>query len=844
MGTLSVAINSVPVQILESSFQESDAISAVSTLMFKVRDDSGSNHYTKGQPVSITDSVNGVQYTGFVSAAIEDRVSPNTLIITDIGVRDNHYLAEKRTYDGPEAQNIYAGVMFCQLLNTLASEGITAKYAFDRDTTATDFNAGTLTGVVGASNVDDGDLELVPAGTNVTNTDSTTANFAAGTLVSVDARNNQLNLHAYNVIKMTGTCAISGNNAFLYWKIWSGSHLIAGGDFLLYDVWISSTSAAQQAAVDFVCSDGTTLRDFNSQGIVDQYGMKAHPGGDLSGFATDQWYQRQIDISALAGKTMSFADISFESDSVGSYQAYFRNIIVTNGGITQVTLYDSTTHPYDPGNAPLQTSAQVSNNGYSGVQVQTVTAYDQKGSRISPAISIDAAKVVNSSQVSWSSVVPTGITSASQVSGANAPPVPTGTTVTILTSIDNQVTFQPASFNAPIPDLQPGFNIAGRSIYTQIALAITGPTPEVSPAVSTLTTTVTTAYISGTVNSLTSYDTTANFNTGTNSNTKNWAYSTRFGGISNGDVTLDGMFFDWDDINGVAGLPNLQMFGTASPAKADFKRQLKLTTGTGTDMKARLLAYDVGTASFQNFTAQVAVQIPVTNATIGLVYRTTGWVNANNTYAYAADLSTTAVQLGRGTNGGASTFTLISSVAVTLTAGNWYTLKIVVNGNNHQVFVDDVLYINANDATYPAAGNLGLHFYNNTGSTLSGFLDSFGVVNALTGTWISPAVSLNALGTIGNSAVFWNSIVPGGGSLICESTINGGSTWQAVAQGGQIGNLPPGTSTVGVSVQLRFTFTAPNASVTPPGNGIGQPRITCAGAHERGAFRRLSRGLE
>src|SRR5258708_11510231 len=113
MGTLSVAINSVAVNILENSFQETDAISTVSTLAFKIRDDSGSNHYTKGQPVSITDSVNDLQYTGFVSAAIEDRVSPNTLIITDIGVRDNHYLAEKRTYDGPEAQHIYAGAMFC-----------------------------------------------------------------------------------------------------------------------------------------------------------------------------------------------------------------------------------------------------------------------------------------------------------------------------------------------------------------------------------------------------------------------------------------------------------------------------------------------------------------------------------------------------------------------------------------------------------------------------------------------------------------------------------------------------------------------------------------------------------
>src|SRR5258708_9264170 len=155
MGTLRVAIAGTPVQVIESSFQETDAISTVSTLCFKLKDDRGANHYTKGQPVSITDSVNGLQYTGFVSAAIEDRVSPNTLIITDIGVRDNHYLAEKRTYDGPEAQNIYAGVMFCQLLNTLASEGITAKYAFRRDTTATDFNAGTLSGVAGGAHADE-----------------------------------------------------------------------------------------------------------------------------------------------------------------------------------------------------------------------------------------------------------------------------------------------------------------------------------------------------------------------------------------------------------------------------------------------------------------------------------------------------------------------------------------------------------------------------------------------------------------------------------------------------------------------------------------------------------------
>src|SRR5258708_20724402 len=50
------------------------------------------------------------------------------------------------------------------------------------------------------------------------------------------------------------------------------------------------------------------------------------------------------------------------------------------------------------------------------------------------------------------------------------------------------------------------------------------------------------------------------------------------------------------------------------------------------------------------------------------------------------------------------------------------------------------------------------------------------------------------------------------GSLICESSIDAGVSWQAVAQGGQIANLPPGTSVVGVSVQLRFTFTSDRKS--------------------------------
>ena len=56
--TVSIAGN--PVMVLEGSFEIDDQINAVSTCTFIVRDDSGSNHYRKNQPISITDSIRGL----------------------------------------------------------------------------------------------------------------------------------------------------------------------------------------------------------------------------------------------------------------------------------------------------------------------------------------------------------------------------------------------------------------------------------------------------------------------------------------------------------------------------------------------------------------------------------------------------------------------------------------------------------------------------------------------------------------------------------------------------------------------------------------------------------------
>src|SRR6266550_2029048 len=124
-----VFISGVEVLILEGSFEIDDAINTISTCSFTVRDDTGTNHYTKRQKIVILDSVKGLVFTGFIDSVEEDRQSPQTMIFAKVDIRDNHDLAEKRTYPGPDFTNAFAGTIATSLLDILVQEGVTAPYA-------------------------------------------------------------------------------------------------------------------------------------------------------------------------------------------------------------------------------------------------------------------------------------------------------------------------------------------------------------------------------------------------------------------------------------------------------------------------------------------------------------------------------------------------------------------------------------------------------------------------------------------------------------------------------------------------------------------------------------------
>ncbi len=811
--SIALAVGGVSYSLKYGSLRIEDSINMRSLCDFTIEDAPGTARLTHGMPVTVTDSINGLLFAGFVDQPDEHNLYPNAHNEIAVTCMDMHYLADKRRPTSDYTSMAAGDIVTDMLSKYLAAEGVTAGYALRRDSTNTDFAAGTLTGTTATLHVGDGDLELSAIGTDVTHTDTTTTDFAAGTLTSVDAQSNQLNLHASNAIKFVATNAIGAGNDYHYQRVYngSGSQTIASFDQLTYDVWISSTSPQFMAAVDIVCSDGTTLRDVGSGGAVDQFNIPAHPKSDLNGFANDQWYSRVIDVSLLNGKTIQFVSIGFEGDAAGTYTAYFKNIRQNDStGTLKNMFYDGAANPYNPGAVSINPNTQVSNAGYTSVTCVSVTVYEKSGSRISPAISIDAAKIPKSSLVSWTSLIPNGATFGSSPSGSTTPLTPANTSLSIYTSIDEKGTWQTCAFKAAAPDLMAGCNIATRNIYTKVVLAITDTSPEVSPVLADLTVTVTSSYNSARADVISTIKTQTDFNTGTYTNTA-WDVA-----LTPNYLSLSGITANFDTVSGVVALPSyLTLFNSVVASGLVDRKRLALTVATGGDARAR---YDSSPNSYGDFTAQCSLTIPSTgNVEMGLVYHTTGWLNALDTAAYEVGITPTAVRLGHGTNGGASAYTLISSAALpaTLVAGSTYALTVIVatagGVQNHKVYVDGILYINVNDNTYMAAGEVAFRAYNNSGGTLTYYFDNYGIQPALSGTWVSAAVTVGGLvGNVGNSVLQYDADIPVGCSVLCQTSVDGGSTWQTATSGASIPNVVVG-STAPASVQTRFTLTAATA---------------------------------
>ncbi|MDP9965081.1 hypothetical protein J2W37_002801 [Variovorax paradoxus] len=135
--------------------------------------------------------------------------------------------------------------------------------------------------------------------------------------------------------------------------------------------------------------------------------------------------------------------------------------------------------------------------------------------------------------------------------------------------------------------------------------------------------------------------------------------------------------------------------------------RLQLSTSSVTDVKVRFDAMpsmaDVDIAAVVNLLGEPSV-----------VFRTSYWAAANDTYGYVAGVGGGNVYIGKGTNSSTPAYTAIAAVAHGLSGSGDVKLRVTMVGSAYKVFVNDVLRLSGTDTTHAAAGEVGVRVYNGT----------------------------------------------------------------------------------------------------------------------------------
>ena len=758
-------------------------------------DSGGTVHLQKDEQVTVSDPVLGTIFTGYLYTDKETPLYPSGAIQHSIDCIDDRRVADKRTYTRNYTTPQPAGkIAIDQISSTLLAEGITQNFAERYETTAADFGTGTLTNVVGVSNVDDGDLELVKAGSAVTITENTTANFATGTLTGVTASNNTLTPTTVNALQLQSTLTAPLTSNSIYMKFWQGAMTVGTSDTLHYDIWIASSSPQQTIAVDLTFSDGTLLR--NVAGIVDQNSQSAAPTTDLGNYAKNQWYSRSIALTGLNGKVITAVTIGNAGNSAGTYTAYVKNCYLQSQSGSPF-FGTATTAPNV--NPPLAASVSGYLSQLTAVTVASV--WDPaSANRVSSSYSIDAVKLLSSSVVTWIAATPTG------------------TTFSLSASYDGGITYAACSNNAALPALPAGSNVASTTVTLKEVFGTTNPAA--IPSLSSVSITLQSAPNATKSDIVQAYASAGAWNGGT--------YGTGIALASdNVGVTCANPYVrDWSDLS-TSGQTLFSVFTDVTDSAASGAYVITVPFHSGTPVPFGHSRLDF-LGQFTNFTLDVDFQFNSQSPEPGIMYRTTSWVNTNNTYGYVFGFNTTTgVNFGYGSNSTNDSFTLLASASASFSVNTNYHATIVVSGNSHQLYLNHSgsPILSVTDSTYPNAGYAGFRLYPSpsSSSTMTITWDNLSVnINSGGGTWTSPSVSLSSLGTCGTSAIAWtetNTANSGGissSTALIQTSVDGGSTFQTCTNGGAVPNLPSGTNVSSKSVLTKVIVSAVPGSIAPP----------------------------
>lgn len=809
-SSLTVTVGGQVVLIREQSLQISDRIDDKIKCRFTVLDPLGAAILQHGQPVSVVDTILGTLFTGFVDKPTATNLFPSQATEWGIDCVGHFYVPAKKTSKRTH-QKQHSGVIAAQQIQQyLEPDGISGNFGLDFLELLSDWQTGTQSGVVATTktstgNVGAGDLELVTAGNQVQFQQSSQADFNAGTTgqgLSSPASGG-VTLTPTPAIKLVATVSVPGiSGAFTYVKIWDkilGTYTIPTTfPTLFYDVWIADSCPEQKAGVEIVCTDGTSYQQAISNWNVDQQGASGAIATDLSGLATNQWYHRILPLygfGTMGGKTIQSVSVAFGGSKQGTYTAYFRTITIANyDGSSPITILSSasTVIPVVP--------QQLQNNGYNGMSCALVTTYERHGFMASPLFALSAAALVGSSYLHWVVSLPTS-----------------DFTLTVTATLDLS-TFLPCTNNGPIPGLLPGANLTGKSVAFGYTMDNHGNDPTLTPRLSSIAGNVTPAFPCTKTDSATLFNTATGWGAGTLTNLIQNATS--------GALQLNGNARSWAAAVYYGGQT---LYGAGSPSQGVLSGQLFLTCGPNPDDARSRFDF---AGQWADFTAEVDLQV-TTGVLTGLVYRTTNWQTNDGTWAYAIEVDTASIKLQRGPNSGTTfSVTTIGTASLALQSGAMHHLKIVVAGSSHQIYLDSFLALSVTDGTFTGAGYLGVRNRNTLASTQTALFANFGVAAALSGTWLSPAIDLHAVGTVSASQLLLQIDPSAPFSLLtylAEISLNNGSTWttcpNAVAatagyyQTNPVPGLAAGAGVGSVTAaRVRLTITATTASLGTTGS--------------------------
>jgi len=773
MGVVTCTIGGIPYLVKnDKSILADRTLEVRGLLTITIIDFAGAFTFQRGDPIVVSDSDTGPFYRGFVQSDQRMKYGPASPAVDHVLTcfDKGKYLFDKggntTNYTGWYAGDIVTDFVINQ---QPGQEGATIAAALHRDSTQTGFNTGILSNTTGTLTVGDGCLELAAAGSDVAFSESTTADFSTGTLSNCSAVNNTLVPITQNALKFSVFLPLSAASSF-FGKFWTGTQVVGVGDKLIFDVWVSDSSPVKTGGIVPLFSDNTV-----PGGLYDQNLLLNDAVTDLSNYAVNKWYTRQVDLSAYSGKTVVGMLAQCGGAGAGTYTWYIKNAYLSSHSGSKFFSTTQTTPTLNP-----PTVYQVINYVPSTFTTTVVASFDPSNTyRIGPSQSIDAVKLLKSSLIMWN---------ASE-------------NVAVYATYNGGSSWIPCTNGVALPGLPVGSNVAGLSMQLKEVFSA-GNDPTDIPVLDSVTVSLSSAPNATKSDVVTSFLTQTNWNGGTHSGTQ---------ADVSGNLELAPYSRDWND-NTTTGQTSFFPSGTSQSASGGIYTMSMPTNDTTGDNGFGTSRMDQA-GTMLDFTIDCDIKSSHQTTEAGITYRQIFWnASVNNTFGYfvgAYAAPNNFLEIGYGSNSNSSSYTQLAGASISFPANTFKHLKIVVNGNRHSVYWDNATtpIIDILDSTYTQAGGIGLRGYNGDGTAAhSCAWDNFVLGQAPSGTWTGPSTSVSSLGTCGGSVITWQETGtdnPAAAYAFVQSSIDGGSTYQQCVNGQPVPGLTNGVSLSGKSVKIQ-----------------------------------------